>query len=157
PEPRQRRPDGDDGRDHARRTLAAVFAGRPRPRPDAPAAPLLAAPRSDAGRLRDADAGGEDVAAPSPVDMSRTARRLVVIVLGALAAPGAAHGADAFSLPSAPLPYMVGGQTTVVWQYHPAFRSPYQGPHSLRHEAEDAVSHSYTLYTGIRLQPWLDL
>ena len=85
------------------------------------------------------------------------ARMLGMIVLVALTATGAAHGSDAFSLPPAPLPYMFGGQTTVVWQYHPAFRSPYQGPNSLRHEAEDAVSHSYTLYTGIRLQPWLDL
>src|SRR5712692_800029 len=85
------------------------------------------------------------------------ARMLGMIVLVALAATGAAHGSDVFSFPPAPLPYMFGGQTTVVWQYHPAFRSPYQGPNSLRHEAEDAVSHSYTLYTGIRLQPWLDL
>src|SRR5256712_3903638 len=80
-----------------------------------------------------------------------------MIGLVALAATRAAHGSDAFSLPSAPLPYVFGGQTTVVWQYHPAFRSPYQGPNSLDREAEDAVSHSYTLYTGVRLQPWLDL
>ena len=85
------------------------------------------------------------------------ARMLGMIVLVALTATGAAHGSDAFSFPPAPLPYMFGGQTTVVWQYHPAFRSPYQGPNSLDREAEDAVSHSYTLYTGVRLQPWLDL
>ena len=85
------------------------------------------------------------------------ARKLGMIVLVALAASGAAHASDAFSFPPAPLPYLLGGQTTVVWQYHPAFRSPYQGPNSLRREAEDAVSHSYTLYTGVRLQPWLDL
>ena len=54
-------------------------------------------------------------------------------------------------------PYVVGGQATVVWQHHPAFRSPYQGPRSLRGDTEDAVSHSYTLYTGVRLLPWLDL
>src|SRR2546428_11162989 len=80
-----------------------------------------------------------------------------MIGLVALAATRAAHGSDAFSLPSAPLPYVFGGQSTVVWQYRPAFRSPYQGRNSLPGEREDAVSHSYTLYTGIRLQPWLDL
>src|SRR5882724_8584060 len=85
------------------------------------------------------------------------ARMLGMIVLVALVATGAAYGSDTFSFPPAPLPYMFGGQTTVVWQYHPAFRSPYQGPNSLHRESEDAVSHSYTLYTGVRLQPWLDL
>jgi high affinity Mn2+ porin len=54
-------------------------------------------------------------------------------------------------------PYMVGGQTTVIWQHLPDFRSPYLGRHSLTPGPEDAVSHSYTLYTGVRLQPWLDL
>src|SRR5205823_7886629 len=52
-----------------RRRLAAVLAARPRAPPDAPAAPLLAAPRPDAPRVRDAHAGGEDVAAPSRVDL----------------------------------------------------------------------------------------
>ena len=54
-------------------------------------------------------------------------------------------------------PYIVGGQVTVVWQHQPTFRSPYQGPRSLRPDTEDAVSHSYTLYTGVRLLRWLDL
>src|SRR2546427_7834608 len=52
---------------------------------------------------------------------------------------------------------MIGGQATVVWQHVPDFRSPYQGPRSFRPGPDDAVSHSYTLYTGVRLQPWLDL
>src|SRR5690348_10709175 len=54
-------------------------------------------------------------------------------------------------------PYLAGGQITVVWQHHPSFRSPYRGPLSLRPGTEDAVSHSYTLYTGVRLLPWLDV
>lgn len=53
-------------------------------------------------------------------------------------------------------PYMVGGQTTVVWQHLPSFRSPYAALRSLRPGPEDAVSHSYTLYAGLRLLPWLD-
>ena len=91
------------------------------------------------------------------MDLSRIARLILAAVLtGVVVTPGAG-GSEAFELPAAPLPYLIGGQTTVVWQYHPAFRSPYEGPRSLHHRPEDAVSHSYTLYTGVRLQPWLDL
>ena len=68
-----------------------------------------------------------------------------------------ALASDALSLPAAPIPYLLGGQVTVVWQHQPAFRSPYEGSRSLRPDTEDAVSHSYTLYTGARLLPWLDL
>jgi len=64
---------------------------------------------------------------------------------------------DALDAPAAPLPYTVGGQTTVVWQYHPRFHSPYEGSESLHHEHDDAVSHSYDLYVGVRVLPWLDL
>jgi len=67
---------------------------------------------------------------------------------------------DAFewpSLPAAPIPYLVGGQATAVWQYKPSFHSPYQGPHSLLPQTEDAISQSYTLYTGIRPFPWLEI
>jgi len=91
------------------------------------------------------------------MDLSRIVPLIVVIALTGLVASPGADGSEAFGLPPAPLPYMIGGQTTVVWQYHPAFRSPYEGPRSLDHRPEDAVSHSYTLYTGVRLLPWLDL
>jgi hypothetical protein len=65
-----------------------------------------------------------------------------------LALAGAASPAQAIDwLP----PFVVGGQATVVWQHLPDFRSPYVGPKSLRPGPEDAVSHSYTLYTGLRL------
>jgi high affinity Mn2+ porin len=74
-----------------------------------------------------------------------------IAVAGLLVAAPAARAAD--SMP----PYMVGGQSTVVWQHLPSFRSPYAGRRSLRPGPEDAVSHSYTLYTGIRVLPWLDV
>ena len=61
------------------------------------------------------------------------------------------------SLPLAPIPYLVGGQATAVWQYKPSFHSPYQGAHSLKPGTEDAISQSYTLYTGIRPWPWLEI
>jgi hypothetical protein len=82
---------------------------------------------------------------------------VLVAVAGGFTAPATARASDVFDLPAGPLPYMVGAQTTVVWQWHPGFRSPYQGPHSLRADADDAVSHSYGLYTGLRLLPWLDV
>jgi len=53
--------------------------------------------------------------------------------------------------------WLLGGQTTVVWQHLFPFRSPYQGPNSLRPGPDDAVSHSYTLYTGVRPVSWLEL
>src|SRR2546428_13620301 len=82
---------------------------------------------------------------------------LTLVALTRVRAGSMSRASDSFTLPGGPLPYMLGGQSTVVWQYHAAFRSPYQGRNSLPGEREDAVSHSYTLYTGIRLQPWLDL
>jgi len=92
------------------------------------------------------------------VFFARIARMMAVAaVTGVMTSPAAQGGSEAFQLPAAPLPYMLGGQVTVVWQHQPAFRSPYQGPRSLRPDTENAVSHSYTLYTGVRLLPWLDL
>jgi hypothetical protein len=37
------------------------------------------------------------------------------------------------------------------------FRSPYAGPESVRPGPDDEVSHSYTLYTGVRPLSWLDI
>jgi hypothetical protein len=88
--------------------------------------------------------------------MPRLAPLRVTALAALLGVPGALR-ADDVALPAAPVPYAIGGQTTAVWQYHPAFRSPYEGPSSLHHHAEDAVSHSYTLYTGVRLRSWLDV
>src|SRR5215510_421729 len=42
-------------------------------------------------------------------------------------------------------------QTTVVYQYHPAFHSPYQGPNSLTPEAQGKETFDLTLYGGVRL------
>jgi high affinity Mn2+ porin len=45
----------------------------------------------------------------------------------------------------------ISGQANIISQWHPAFHSPYQGPHSLTPEAQDATSRVLTLYTGLRL------
>jgi high affinity Mn2+ porin len=47
--------------------------------------------------------------------------------------------------------FWVSGQANFISQWHPAFHSPYQGPHSLTPEAQDATSRVLTLYTGLRL------
>jgi high affinity Mn2+ porin len=43
------------------------------------------------------------------------------------------------------------GQVNIISQWHPAFPSPYQGPHSLSPEAQDASSRVLTFFTGLRL------
>jgi high affinity Mn2+ porin len=69
---------------------------------------------------------------------------------------------DATSSPTSdPLPIMfphqewsrlwLSGQANIISQWHPTFTSPYQGPHSLSPEAQDATSHVFTLFTGLRL------
>lgn len=85
----------------------------------------------------------------------RSLRLTVAIAVWLRLAP--AFGLDGLTLPQAPVPYEIGGQTTVVWQHLPPFHSRYEGPHSLLSRTDDAVSHSYTLYAGIRLQPWLEV
>src|SRR3984957_9282406 len=45
----------------------------------------------------------------------------------------------------------LSGQANIITQWHPAFRSPYQGPNSLTPEAQDASSRVLTLFLGLRL------
>src|SRR5580700_8739679 len=47
--------------------------------------------------------------------------------------------------------FWLSGQANIITQWHPAFRSPYQGPNSLTPEAQDASSRVLTLFTGLRL------
>jgi high affinity Mn2+ porin len=47
--------------------------------------------------------------------------------------------------------WWISGQANFISQWHPAFHSPYQGPHSLTPEAQDATSRVLTLFTGLRL------
>jgi high affinity Mn2+ porin len=48
--------------------------------------------------------------------------------------------------------WAIHGQGTNVWLLQPAFRSPYQGPHSLRPGANGRETVDVTLYAGFR--PW---
>jgi len=45
----------------------------------------------------------------------------------------------------------LSGQANFISQWHPAFPSPYEGPHSLSPQAQDATSRVLTLFTGLRL------
>ncbi|HWF12691.1 MAG TPA: carbohydrate porin [Candidatus Acidoferrales bacterium] len=45
----------------------------------------------------------------------------------------------------------LSGQVNLITQWHPAFRSPYQGPNSLSPEAQNASSRVLTLLTGLRI------
>src|ERR1700694_1109948 len=47
--------------------------------------------------------------------------------------------------------WWISGQANWISPWHPAFRSPYQGVHSLSPEAQDATSRVLTLFTGLRL------
>jgi high affinity Mn2+ porin len=51
----------------------------------------------------------------------------------------------------------ISGQANIISQWHPAFRSPYQGRNSLSPEAQDASSRVLTLYTGLRLTDTTEL
>ena len=46
--------------------------------------------------------------------------------------------------------FWISGQVNIITQWHPAFRSPYQGPNSLSPEAQDASSRVLTLSTGVQ-------
>ena len=96
------------------------------------------------------------------------------MLLVCLAMPGRARGqvspSDPSSSQSAPAPaedpasqdlttlfphfesdrIWLSGQANIITQWHPAFRSPYQGPNSLSPEAQDASSRVLTLLTGLR-------
>jgi hypothetical protein len=47
--------------------------------------------------------------------------------------------------------WWISGQANWISQWHPAFRSPYQGVNSLTPEAQDATSRVVTVFTGVRL------
>ena len=83
--------------------------------------------------------------------------RCLVLAVGCWLVAGLAAPAGAFELPESPMPYLLAGQATAIWQYKPAFHSPYQGTNSLRGGTEDALSHSYSLYLGLRALPWVEL
>jgi high affinity Mn2+ porin len=85
------------------------------------------------------------------------------VVLWAQQAPPGQAPSDAPDTPADPDPiptmfphpesdrWWISGQANFISQWHPAFDSPYQGLNSLPPQAQDATSHVFTLYTGLRL------
>jgi hypothetical protein len=53
--------------------------------------------------------------------------------------------------------FWVAGQLNFIFQAHPDFHSPYEGPNSLRAEGETALSRVLTLYTGVRITQRFEL
>jgi high affinity Mn2+ porin len=53
--------------------------------------------------------------------------------------------------------WWISGQANFISQWHPTFRSPYQGVNSLTPEAQDATSRVLTLFTGLRLSGTTEL
>ena len=47
--------------------------------------------------------------------------------------------------------FWISGQANFISQWHPTFRSPYQGPNSLPPQAQDATSRVLTLLTGVQV------
>jgi high affinity Mn2+ porin len=45
----------------------------------------------------------------------------------------------------------ISGRANIISEWHPAFRSPYEGKNSLSPQAQDASSRVLALYTGLRL------
>ncbi len=53
--------------------------------------------------------------------------------------------------------FWISGQANLILQWHPAFRSPYSGAHSLRGAGENATSRVLTLYLGARLTDYAEV
>jgi len=73
-----------------------------------------------------------------------------VVPPGAVAAPSGEGG----TLANERQPAQTWGfhaQSTLVYQFHPTFSSPYQGPHSLTPAAQGEHTFDLTLYGGVRL------
>ena len=88
-------------------------------------------------------------------------RAAAIIGAAALVCAGAAHGqvtpapaafADPAPPPARPERWAVHGQFTDIFQYHPAFSSPYQGAQSFDRRNHTGNTFDATLYLG--LAPW---
>ena len=63
----------------------------------------------------------------------------------------AAERGDVATNGEKPEAWALHAQTTVVYQYHPGFGSPYQGPNSLTPSPQGKETFDLTLYAGLRL------
>jgi len=51
----------------------------------------------------------------------------------------------------------ISGQINTIFQWHPAFHSPYSGPLSLTAKSETATSRVFTLFTGVELTNYIEV
>src|SRR5262249_9656336 len=54
-------------------------------------------------------------------------------------------------------PRLLGAQFTYIWQDLPPFNAPYSGRLSLDPHGDNQGTHTYGLYLGARLTPWVQL
>lgn len=73
-----------------------------------------------------------------------------MLTTGLVASTARAQGSSSW------LPQVLGTQATVIGQHVGAFDAPYSGPMSLTAEGDHALSHTYGLYLGARIQSHLD-
>ena len=82
-----------------------------------------------------------------------SARAASLLVIPLVWLPAAAAENDAAQPDdTGPQQWAIHGQSTFVWQYQPAFYSPYQGAHSLPPAQNGRETFDITLYGGFR--PW---
>ena len=84
----------------------------------------------------------QDVSAPSPAARAAQVPADAAPLVGAPPATDAEGDAGQWGFHA---------QTTIVYQYHPSFTSPYQGTNSLTPGAEGEHTFDFTLYLGARL------
>jgi high affinity Mn2+ porin len=105
-------------------------------------------------------------------DMPRTLSWTLAATLSLCLAAAAAHAqqqplnlSPQDATPEAPSPqltvfphsdttrWLIAGQANIIFQAHPGFHSPYEGPNSLLSRGEYKVSLLGTLYSGFQLNP----
>ena len=79
--------------------------------------------------------------------------RISALAAAGLLAAGGARADDAAAAAPDLVPYSLHFQFTAEEQFHPAFTSPFRGPHSLDPAARGDETTDATLYAGLRLGP----
>src|SRR5581483_10702503 len=82
-----------------------------------------------------------------------TCALLVTCAAGAAAqdVPAPTSDGTVTMLPHEESRWWLSGQLNVIEQAHASFTAPYSGPNSFRADGESAVSHVWTVFTGVRL------
>lgn len=83
-----------------------------------------------------------------PLRLTRQTSAAIVLAMAIVCAPVSTRAADSDADGQV---WSIHGQITHLWQYHPAFRSPYRGANSLDPGSRGNETFDATLYAGARL------